>query len=170
MRFLRQSSGSSRFSGWLWSHVFLLSAVVCTVGCSPRKPIVTIDDWWNIDYAKNACEYRAAWGEPCTVDPVSELRDFETALRTSFSGDPACHEVILTGFGDPLSTPTKAASEASLKADWQLMFDFQPGASSEDWTMVRRIDSKRTMGRGTPKEVAHSICTVVTATGGLIVD
>ncbi len=101
---------------------------------------------------------------------MSELRDFETTLRTSFSGDSACHEVILTSFGDPLSPPTKAALDLNSKADWQLMFDFQPGASSQDWTMVRHVDSKRMTGQGSPKEVAHSICTVVTETGGSIVN
>lgn len=151
-------------------NIVLLSAFLLCFGCSRKKSIVTIDDWWNVDYVKNSCELRAANGTPCVGDPVSEVRDFELALRTFFSTDPACHEVLLTSFGGPVSAPSKAASDANSNADWQLMFNFQPGESAQEWTMVHRADNNTTTGQGSAKEIAHSICAIVTRTGGSIVN
>ena len=151
-------------------NIILLAALVLSFGCSHKKPVVTIDDWWNVDYVKNWCELGATNGRPCVGDPVSEVQDFELALRTFFSADPACHEVLLTSFGGPVAAPSKTASDANSSADWQLMFNFQPGESSQDWTMVHRADNNIAKGQGSPKEIAHSICAIVTQAGGSVVN
>jgi hypothetical protein len=132
--------------------------------CKKKEPIVVIDDWWNVDFAKNDCEQRACRGYPCIGDPAVAVRDFEAKLRTSFASDTSCHGIVLADFG-PNPFATKAASEASTsKADWRLMLDFRLGDSSQDWTMVHR--GQIAAGRGVPKEIMHAACRIVKQAGG----
>ena len=152
-----------------WSRamaLFLLGIfALLSCGCTKREPIVVIDDWWNVDFAKNGCARRAGSGDPCIGDPVVEVRDFEAQLRTFFASDPLCHGVALADYGGPKQVASEAASQADTsKADWQLMFDFNVGESSQSWTMVHQAQTSS--GKGYPKEVVHTVCAVVRQTGG----
>jgi hypothetical protein len=137
-----------------------LGTLLCLFGCTKTKPIVVVDDWWNVDFAKNGCELRG-----CIGDPVAEVRDFEARLSTSFATDESCHSAVLASFFGPAGQSSNAAS----KAEWQLMLDFNVGEASQSWKMVHRTgDKSYTTGEGNPKEIAHSICAVVNHTGGSI--
>jgi hypothetical protein len=63
----------------------LLPVFAFCSACKKKEPIVVIDDWSNVDFAKNDCELRARGGDPCIGDPVVAVREFEATLRTSLS-------------------------------------------------------------------------------------
>jgi hypothetical protein len=139
----------------------VLGILLSLFGCTKIKPTIVVDDWWNVDFAKNGCELRGG----CIGDPVAEVRDFEAQLSTSFATDTSCHSVVLASYIGPAGQSSNAAS----KADWQLMLDFNVGEASQSWKMVHRTgDNFYTTGQGNPKEIAHSICAVVNHTGGSI--
>src|SRR5258708_14002453 len=98
--------------------------------CIKKELIISIDDWWNVDYSKNACELRKTGDMPCVGDPVPELRDFEARMNTFFATDAACRGVALTNYQGPRSKPSKAASEPYSNTDWSLTLDFHAGESS----------------------------------------
>ena len=142
----------------------LLCIFAFSSGCTRREPIVVLDDWWNVDFAKNGCEMRAGSNDPCIGDPVMEVHDFESQLRTFFASDPLCHGVVLAGFG-PTQAASRAASEADTsKEDWQLMLGFRVGESSQSWTLVHHAQAST--GQGPPKDTVHAVCAVVKQTGG----
>jgi hypothetical protein len=145
------------------SVTFLIAAIFSlSVGCTRKEPVVVVDDWWNVDYAKNGCAMRAVTEEPCVGDPVAEVRRFEAQLGAIFASDPSCHGVVVASYEGPHSARSKAASIA----DWQLMLDFILGEASQSWSMIRFVDSSYNTGNGNPKEIAHSICVVVKQAGG----
>jgi hypothetical protein len=43
----------------------LLPVFAFCSACKKKEPIVVIDDWSNVDFAKNDCELRARGGDPC---------------------------------------------------------------------------------------------------------
>jgi hypothetical protein len=147
-----------------------IASLLCAIllfssGCAKREPIVVIDDWWNVDFAKNGCELRAGSNDPCVGDPVVEVRDFESQLRTFFASDPRCHGVVLADFFGPTQAASRAASEANTsKADWQLMLDFNVGQTSQNWTIVHH--GQTSTGQGHPKDVVQTVCAIVRQTGG----
>lgn len=148
--------------------LLLLSVLAFSFGCGKKQPIVVVDDWWNVDFAKNDCEMRARNGDAqCIGDPVAEVREFEALLRTSFASDASCSGVLLADFAGPKQGASNAASEADAsKADWWLMLDFDVGESSQSWTMVHHAQT--TTGHGNPKELVHTLCAVVKQVGGSI--
>jgi hypothetical protein len=120
----------------------LLGVITFTFGCTKKEPTVVIDDWWNVDFAKNGCDMRARNGDhPCIGDPTAEVRDFEAQLRTAFASDGSCHGVGLADFQGPNQAASKAASKANTsKADWQLMLDlvWANHRNAGRWCIMRR--------------------------------
>ena len=146
-------------------QLFFLAISLFLFGCTKRESIVVVDDWWNLDFAKNGCELRARSGNPCIGDPVSALREYEAQLSTAFATDPSCRGVVLSTFNGPTGQSSSAAS----KAGWQLMLSFIEGEGSQQWSMVHRTgDNSYRTGQGNPSETAHSICAVVNHAGGSI--
>jgi hypothetical protein len=148
---------------------FLVAAFALSFACAKREPVVVLDDWWNIDFAKNGCEMRAHTVNPCIGDPLLEVRDFELQFHAFFASDPLCHGIVLADYKGPEHVASKAASDADTsKGDWQLMLDFNVGRPSQGWTLVHH--NQASTGQGDPKEIIHTVCGVVKQTGGSVED
>ena len=141
--------------------VFVAAALFC--GCARKQPVIMVDDWWNVDFAKGSCE-QVATVHPCLVDPTAEVRDFEARLGTSFATDASCHGIVLTNYNGPDAKSSDAAS----KAEWQLMLNYTVSGILQHWSMVRHTKGQDsyTTGEGNPKHIAHDICAVVKQAGG----
>lgn len=174
-----------------WIFCFL---VILSIGCSklpPSKPppIVVLNGWWNIDYAKTACERANKWHqetaeliqkigcanvtscqelmpiiEACANGVVEEVRNFETNLATEFAVNTGCLSVQFVYFSGP-DNKSKEVSDAMGKEHYLLMFDYKPGASKQHWTLQSSDNSSFTQGEGNPEEIAKKICFIVREQG-----
>jgi hypothetical protein len=146
----------------------VLGISVFLFACTKRESIVTVNDWWSVDFAKNGCELGVANGNPyCAgLDPAAEVRNFEQEMSTFFATDSSCHGVVLATYSGPVEG---RSSNAASKSAWTLMMNFTVGQTSQYWSMTRHTgDNSYTTGHGNPKEMAHSICAVVNHIGGSI--
>lgn len=151
--------------------VLVLSAACLLVQQSKHDPVVVVDDWWNVDMAKEDCRMREANGQiRCIGDPTAKVRAYEAKLGTFFAVDPLCHGIILTRFEGPHQDAPKAVT----KMDWKLMIDFLPGEALQGWTLIPALGSGHNealkTGKGNPQEMAHSICATIKKVGGLVLD
>lgn len=143
---------------------FLLSFIVVVAGCSKPQPLIVLDSWWDIDYAKQLCNGR----NPCFPDPVQGVRDFETELATQFSAQTICHSVQFIRFYGP-ENADKAAIDATNKEHWSLSLNFIPGTSKQQWQMVQSAKKAFVMhGAGTPNDIAKEVCSIVISHGGTV--
>jgi hypothetical protein len=125
--------------------------------------MVWMDQWWNVDYAKGRCEQRTQYHlAPCIGDPKDEVRDYELQIATAFAADATCHGFRLTGVHS--FTPEDATT-----ANWQLIFDYDPGESKQSWSVVDK-KTLQVMGSGTdrPRETVRALCIVVSKKGGSV--
>src|SRR5580692_5242385 len=88
----------------LWACSILASFLPLAIGCktlgshSTKEPIVFMDQWWNVDYAKNRCEQREHLNVPqCDGDPTSEVKDYQRQIATAFAANPTCHGFRMIG-------------------------------------------------------------------------
>jgi hypothetical protein len=98
-------------------------------GCTKNEPVIMVDDWWNVDFARGSCE-QVATGHPCLVDPTAEVRNFEARLGTSFATDASCHGIVLRNY----TSPDAKSSDAVSKAEWQLMLNYAVSGISQHWS------------------------------------
>jgi hypothetical protein len=140
------------------------------VSCGPvrkSEPILVVDDWWNVDYAKAGCESRSINGDPCISDPRADVRDFEAQFHTWFASDSSCHGIALADYNGPTEISSRAASEAvSTESDWQLMLDFNSGRSSQNWRLVHH--SQLYSGEGNAMGIMHAVCGIINQRGGTL--
>ena len=141
-------------------------AVLLSVACSrPQPPPVVLDSWWDLDYAKSACQHN----QNCS-DPENEVRSFETDLLTQFSAQASCHDVHISTFADPNADSNVAASQSLAKGQsWTLSLNYNPGDGSQDWIMVLGPKNQTIRkGHGTAAEIAHDVCAVTKSAGAAI--
>lgn len=173
---------------------FALLVAATSLGCRHHKPTVVLDVWWSTDFAKNACQQADQWHgenaaliaqvgcdavtscpemmhrvEACLSDPAFEVRGFVTELATQLAADPHCDSVKLVILNGP--TDSGKAASAVQGPHWTLQLDFEPGARKQPWSMIRSPDlSALTQGVGDPKEIAATVCAVVTERGAKLLN
>ena len=170
-----------------WILSFLL--IVVLVGCSKPTPVVVLDGWWNVDYAKNACESANKWHqenaalisqvgcdqvascrelmpivEACALGVVEDVRRFENDLTTEFAANAECRSVQFVYFSGPDNT-SKMVSDAMKKQHYLLMLYYKPGARKQQWSMKRSDQSDLTQGEDNPEEIAKKVCSIAKEQG-----
>ena len=144
--------------------LFLLSFVVAVAGCGKPQPLIVLDSWWDIDYAKQLCKGR----NPCFPDPVQGVRDFETELATQFAAQTTCHLVQFVRFNGP-DNADKTAIDATNKEHWSLSLNFMPGTPKQQWQMDQSANKAIVMhGAGTPSDIAKEVCSIVNGHGATV--
>jgi len=172
-----------------------LSSLILT-GCDEpmSDPVVVLDDWWNVVYARNACASASAWQkenaslvaqvgcesvnscpemtprvDACAFDPVGNLYTFETALETQFAANPLCKGVRLVSYKGP-HDENLSGDDAMEKSHWTLSLDYIPGVPKQPWAMDDSKTLAVTRGEGEPKEIAETVCSIVTQRGAKILN
>lgn len=142
--------------------IVAISTALASCGKSPVASVL-IDDWWNVDDAKNGCVIQAQDGAPCDGDPTIEVRSFEAQLDTFFASDPVCHGVIVSTYEGP---NTAKAPPATVPQS-TLMLDYNVGQRTQHWSLVAK-NASYTEGTGDAKEITRMVCSIVTHVGGSI--
>jgi hypothetical protein len=145
-------------------------------------PVIVLDDWWDVDYAKNACDllhkgfgpsdeiYNPALKpqfEACRVDPAGGLNTFESDLAAQIAASPLCNGVQFARFEGP-GSKDRTGAEAMQKDYWGMSLNYQPGDSKQEWAMNH--GSVVTSGKGDPKEIAESVCSIASGRGGRLLN
>jgi len=168
----------------------LTGTIVLAVQAGEAATVV-LDSWWNEGYARDGCEHASGWYnenraliaqfgcasvtactdmmpivQSCQLhDPVAEVRDFEDRLVTYLSVDPECKGVHFTRYSGPNGNNSGAADAMKVEGRWTLFLDYVPGAARQAWQLNRKAPEIFTKGEGDPKEIAKSICAIVTGRG-----
>jgi len=141
-----------------------LLLVILLAACSKPAPVVVLDSWWNVDYAKQWCNNR----NPCFPDPVQGVREFETELVTQFAAQSACGSVRFVRYDGPQKVNGMAA-DAIAKDNWSLSLNFTPDRPKQEWKMIQSPKNTIVMqGIGGPDQIAKDICAIVNGHGAAI--
>jgi hypothetical protein len=157
----------------------VIAALIVAVGCrSKHKPTIAIDGWWDVDYAKNACEAAAQNAAahfggvlPCIQDPSDMAYGIERDFLSAFQANPACNGVsIVNDFHNPAKD---AATTKVNKAEWALSFnmalkDGELNPADSQWQIIDNGTLHRYAdgNLGNFFQAATKVCTVVKGAGG----
>jgi hypothetical protein len=167
----------------------LLLACVMLTACSKPRPVVVLDGWWNVDYAKEACRSARTWvtnnatavaqvgcdryvscremtrrNDACVPDNTGGVREFQVALGTQVATLAQCHDIRFIHFDSPTGT-SNTSSDALRGAHWALTLDFVPGATKQPWTLIGPAMEK-TAGEDTVAQIAAKVCAIAEHRGG----
>jgi hypothetical protein len=176
--------------------LFLVAVISTANAQSGAEPVVVLDDWWNVGYAKNSCVSAIQWqkensalvaqfgcdavtscpemtpvAEACGADPVGNLYNFDDELVTQFAANSHCNGVQLVKFAGPdINGKNPPGANAILDQHWSLSLDYQPGARRQSWEMSESKTFGVNRGEGEPKEIAETVCSIVTQRGAKLLN
>jgi hypothetical protein len=129
-----------------------------------NEPVVVLDSWWSVDYAKNMCSRTNA----CSVDPAAEAMNFEDRLATQLAANRQCSGVFVAKYRGRNFDHDKTTMDALQKRPhWTLIIDYIPGQETQSW-WLRLEGGPHTQGEGDPKEIAGNVCSILTERGAKI--
>jgi hypothetical protein len=160
--------GSGKAAQMIHHSRILVPTLVLVVACSKELPTIVIDDWWNEDFAREACRSAPVKDDACVQEQVRNVRIFELDLTTQLASLPECGGIKVVRFSNP-NEANKAAAEAIGKVHWTLSLNYMPGTSKQQWQMLRSLPNSALMqGEGVPAQIAKSVCTIVNERGAAV--
>ena len=156
---------------WSIAMIVVCALLVGTLsGCRTRKTTIFVDNWWNRDYAKNACEaYQERYNVGCFKTPDEIATELKLRFASSILQAPACKDVTISY--EPLNEKNLKAYEDG----WDLSFNIGVDGGDVDYSnSIWQIIDGRTKKRFAegplkdPVEAATRVCTVVTGQGGSV--
>lgn len=156
------------------------------------EPIVIINSYHDLDYAKEACDYQTRIGQklmpdnPDVINGIAECklagdgrilgRRLENAVIAQLAINTRCAGVSVFRENHPSYDGRNNYLDLTTQRKqfhWVLFLDYTPGQKTHEWTLFPNDADKplngMLEGQGTPAEIADQICTVVTKRGANIV-
>jgi hypothetical protein len=174
----------------------ILSALIgtaCSEDSNRTDRILVLDSWWSLDYAKNSCEQATQWYRgsrddikqlgcdavtacqenmprvnACANDPGREVHQFFDQVAAQLASNTQCKGIQVVKYDGPNSATSTAMANTMAKPHRALIVDYTPGSPKQAWGLVSKGGTYME-GEGDPKEIAASICTIVTEGGARFV-
>lgn len=132
-------------------------------------PLIVIDRWWGVDYAKADC-FKAGKNERiCEQERVERYNVFELELMTQFAAASECSGIKVSSFGYPRN-PGKPPPDFTSQPYWNFSINYFGDEPAQLWQMLPPEGSDLSMmqATGTPSQIAQQVCTIIKGKGGAV--
>ncbi len=133
-------------------------------------PLIVIDRWWGVDYAKGDCWHDQRREAICNQERTEAYNRFELELKTQFAALKECSGINVASFGYPqnLHQPSPDLSQPY----WSFAIDYYGNDPAQLWKMLPPKGSHLQMmeATGTPAQIATQVCTIIKGKGGAVVE
>ena len=151
---------------------FALLAI--SISSHADRPLIVIDRWWGVDYAKQHCQI-PAFKSPgkseatCEQESTESYNVFELELKTEFAASAECAGIAMSSFGYP-QNPEEPPPDGS-RPYWSFSINYNGDKPASLWQMLppKGSDLPMMQATGTPSEIAAQVCTIIRGKGGAVV-
>jgi len=151
---------------------FALLAI--TIPAQADGPVLVIDRWWGVDYAKNICQipaFKPAGKSEamCIQETTDNYNVFELELKTQFAASAECAGITVSSFGYP-QNPKDSPPDTS-RPYWSFSINYNSDQPAQFWQMLppKGNDLPMMQATGTPSQIARQVCIIIKGKGGAIV-
>src|SRR5215813_1000048 len=112
------------------------------------SPLIIIDRWWGVDYAKNSCYRGGDYDALCNrQERIESYNKFELQLKTQFAALPECAGITVSSFGYP-QNPKEPPPDTS-QPYWSFSINYYGDEPAQLWQMLPPKGSKLPMMEAT---------------------
>jgi hypothetical protein len=157
-------------------RTFIAAILALLAVAAPARadgPLLIIDRWWGVDYAKEPCHIPAfkptGMSEAtCDQESTEDYNRFELEFKTQFAASAECSGISLSSFGYPQS-PKERPPDIS-RPYWSFSINYEQDKPAQLWQMLppRSSDLPMMQGTGTPSQIATQVCTIIKGKGGTV--
>jgi hypothetical protein len=147
--------------------------IAITIPAAADEPLLVIDRWGGVDYAKAGCEIPALKpaGQSeatCEEESVRGYNIFEMEVKTQFAASPECVGITVTSFGYP-QDPKEPPPDLS-RPYWSFSINYKLDEPEQLWQMLTPKGLKLQMmqATGTPIEIPKQVCAIIKGKGGAL--
>ena len=151
---------------------FALLAI--TLPAHADGPLIVIDRWWGVDYAKQHCQIPAfkpagKSEATCEQESVESYNVFELEVKTQFAASAECAGITVSSFGYP-QNPKEPPPDTS-RPYWSFSINYNGDEPASFWQMLppKGSDLPMMQATGTPSEIARQVCTIIKGKGGAVI-
>lgn len=156
-------------------HTYLMALVIVgalQAGASRADasvPLIVIDRWWGVDYAKADCFREGKNEAVCDQERTQSYNVFELELKTQFASAVECSGITVTSFGYPQNLNSPAPS-LTTRHYWSFSINYVGNKRAQLWQMLPPEGSNLPMmqATGTPSQIARQVCTIIKGKGGAV--
>jgi hypothetical protein len=130
--------------------------------CSPSSQTLVIDGWWDVDYAKNGCLLAQPRMPLCESEREQSVRAFESELLTQFAATADCAGLRV------VQTAPKTGDPPLPKEHWIILLNYGGEETAQQWMLTATNNNNMNQGRGTPKEIAETVCHILKKRGAKV--
>ncbi len=159
--------------------------MIALISCGEPEPIIVVDGWWNVDFARNACKTAAnelkdkadeinlfgckestncpanrAVIEACQPDPGKDVAQFQTAMMNALKSDPRCNGIRILYYDHP-KTVNKEVVYAMDRKYNALLLNFVPGREKQSWSLNPQESWPIAKGEDDPIAIAQKACMAI---------
>jgi hypothetical protein len=99
------------------------------------SPLIIIDRWSGVDYAKNSCHRGGDYDALCNrQERIESYNKFELQLKTQFAALPECAGITVSVFGYPQNP--KELSPDTLQPYWSFSINYYGDEPAQLWQML----------------------------------
>ena len=132
-------------------------------------PLIVIDRWWGVDYAKGDC-FKAGKNEAaCNQERTQSYNEFELELKTQFAAATECAGITVLSFGYP-QDPARPPTDFTSRPYWSFSINYRGDGPAQLWQMLppKGIDLPMMQATETPSQIAKQVCTIIKGKGGAV--
>ena len=148
--------------------------MIITTPAHADAPVIVIDRWWGVDYAKQVCripafKHAGESAATCEQERTESYNVFELELKTQFAASPECAGITISSFGYP-QNPKDEPPDVS-RPYWSFAINYFGSEPAQPWQMLPPKGSNLPMmqATGAPSQIAEQVCNIVKAKGGAVV-
>jgi hypothetical protein len=148
--------------------------IAITIPARADEPLLIIDRWWGVDYAKMDCQIPAfkpagKSEAACIQESTESYNVFELELKTQLAASAECAGIAVSSFGDP-QNPKHPPPDIS-RLYWSFSINYKGDRQAQLWQMLppKGNDLPMMQATGTPSEIAKQVCIIIKGKGGAIV-
>jgi hypothetical protein len=145
--------------------------MIITTPAHADAPVIVIDRWWGVDYAKEVCRIPAYKptgknAETCEQERKESYNVFELELKTQFAALPECAGITVSSFGY-LQRSQDQIPDTS-RPHWSFSINYFGDEPAQLWQMLPPKGSNLPMmqATGTPSQIAKQVCNIIKGKGG----
>jgi hypothetical protein len=143
---------------------------IISVPARADAPLIVIDRWWGVDYAKNGgyCFRKGKDEALCDQERTEIYNVFELEIKTQFASAEVCAGIAVSSFGYPQNRNEPLPDLSG--PYWSLSVNYFGHEPAQLWQMLPPKGSRLPMmqATGTPSEIAAHVCTIIKGKGGAL--
>jgi hypothetical protein len=136
-------------------------------------PLLVIDRWWGVDYAKEHCHLPAFQRpgespEICDQESTQSYNIFELELKTQLAASAECAGITVSSFGYP-QNPKDPPPDTS-RPYWDFSINYKGEEPAQLWQMLppKGSDLPMMQATGTASAIARQVCIIIKGKGGAV--